>query len=84
MGQTPKCFDHAESVYDLVELGITSIPLISIAVTWFFINKSLPAKGGRAPPQKKRCIEKDNRISALRKTTGSQPCFNGSRTDNIA
>ena len=43
MGQTPKCFDHVESVYDLVELGITSIPQISIAVTLFFIHKSLPA-----------------------------------------
>ena len=49
-GQTPKCFDHVESVYDLVEsvydlveLGITSIPQILIAVTLFFIHKSLPA-----------------------------------------
>ena len=44
MGQTSKCFDHVESVYDLVKLGITSIPQILIAVTLFFINKSLPAK----------------------------------------
>ena len=52
IGQAPKRFDH---VSDLVELGITSIPQISIAVTMFFINKSLPCQMMQAKWKTLKC-----------------------------